>query len=271
MAEPRTVQQETMGEVTLYDRGLTLINPFFGEAERFEKQFKNLMDMPDKIKDTLKVIMVDDHGKVPVHEMLTPSKVKRIDFDLSVFRIKDNLRYSTPCALNLGIMCASTPWVLIMDSDCLFDPEEMDKVLSLGVKHDWQYKFDRKRVTNNEHKRKNTRFLPCTNLMEKENVIRVMGFDEDFTGEWSGGYGFFDNQFDNKWVADGFRLGKIQWIHATEYMEDQVGPCVVRDSGTHHTINKKIMYAKDKGENPRRDNMLNFAWERTFRHRRDRG
>lgn len=270
MGDPITIKRDTMSNITLYDRGLTLIHPFWGERLRFEKQFECWRSFPEVIKDNLKIILVDDHGKIPVHEMITPNYAKHIDFDITVYRIKDNLRYSTPCALNLGIMCASTPWVLIMDSDCLFEAEEMDKVMSLGVRHGWQYKFDRLRVTDDEEKKKNTRFLPCTNLMERENVIKVMGFDEDFTGEWSGGYGFFDNQFDNKWVADGFHIGKIKWVTAIEYMEDQVGPCVARDHSAHHRINKRIMYEKDAGRCSRRDNMLNFSWKRTFRHRRDK-
>jgi hypothetical protein len=270
MGEPIVIKPHTMSESTLYDRGLTLINPFWGERERFEKQFENLVKMSEYIRDNLKVIWVDDHGKNPVHEMLTPNRLKYINFDLSVFRIKDDLKYSTPCALNLGIMCASTPWVLIMDSDCLFEPEEMDKVMSLGTKHGWQYKFPRQRITTDDHKRSNTRYLPCTDLMERENVIKVMGFDEDFCGSWSGGYGFFDNQFDHKWVKDGYYIGQVGWITATEYMEDQVGPRVERDHNEHHRVNRKLMYAKDDGSCPRRDNMLNFSWERTFRHRRDR-
>lgn len=252
---------------SLYELGLTVVHPFFGEKKRFEMLFNNWTMYDPKIKDKLNIIVVDDHGTPPIHELMTPAYKKHCDLNLDIMRINKNLKYNTPGALNLGIISAKTEYILIMDSDCTFSPEEMHNVMELRPDPKWNYKFPRKRVTNDAHWKLNDRYLPCTMLFNKDLFLKVNGFDEDFTGEYSKGYAYFDNHFDRKVTKYGYHFGVVNWISATEYMDDVVGDRVVRTRND-EVINKKLMYDKMNGVVEESKLMLRFPWELMFHNRR---
>lgn len=251
------------GSVSLYEQRLTVIHPFFGEEERLKLLFETWKGYSQKIKDSLDIIIVDDHGSPSVRSLLPPSVTKRIDFNLTVYEIEDDLKHNTPGALNLGILTALTPWVLIMDSDCTFSNEHMDKIMAYRPVEDTSYKFNRLRVTEDAHKATNERFLPCTMLMHKSLYFGIGGFDEDFTGEYTGGYAFFDNHFDHKLLDAKYHCLIVRDIIATEWMEDVVGPKVSR-SRDEELINKRIMYGKLLGETPNSHHMLRFSWKKVY-------
>lgn len=255
------------GPTKIWETGLSLIHPFFGEDKRFELQFQGWREFSDEQKDAIEIIVVDDHGDPAIHELMTKNRVKYCDFNLSIYRIEDDLRWNTPGALNLGLMAASRPWTLIMDSDCAFPSETMNRVLNLQPYENWVYKFPRNRITEDEKWATNKRYLPCTMLQHKHIFTDVHGFDEDFTGQWSGGYGFFDNHYDFKVRHAGYHIGQIPDIIADEWMDDIVGDRVQRDHGKHHAINKKIMYEKMNAATTNHK-MLRFSWKRVFHHRR---
>ncbi len=274
---------------TLFERKLTLVHPFYGEEERLRIQFDTWCSWPDEIKDALRIVVIDDHGTPAITDMLTKDHRKRCDFDLTVLRVLDDLKWSTPGALNLGILTADTSWVLIMDSDCLFETKEMKKLLSLKPTSDWAIKFPRFRVTDNETWAGRTRFLPCTILFHKDMFMDLHGFDEDFIGTFSKGYGHFDTHFDHKIkTSDKYHLGQVKEITATEYMDDYVGPRIVR-SGTcscgsrvsstgevpvscrWHSptrVNRRLFRAKQSGRRALNMKMLNFNWEVAWRNKR---
>jgi len=254
------------GSVSLYEQKLTVIHPFFGEEERFKLLFKTWRGYSRKIKDSLDIIIVDDHGSPSVKSMLTPSVLKRVDFNLTIYEIEDDLKYNTPGALNLGIMTALTPWVLIMDSDCTFSNEYMDKVMAYRPMKDTTYKFNRLRVTEDKHLATNERFLPCTMLMHKSLYFDIGWFDEDFTGARSGGYAYFDNHFDHKVLNSKYPILIVRDVIATEWMEDVVGPKVGRTRDD-ELINKRLMYGKLNGEIPESHHMLRFSWKKVYENR----
>jgi hypothetical protein len=249
------------GDKTLNELGgLSLVHPFWGEAKRFDIQFENWVKFSKNAKNKLEIIIIDDHGDPPIHTLLTSNKLKYLDFTLLVYRITDDLKWNTPGALNLGFTVASNSWTLIMDSDCMFMPDVMDNVLDLNPSEGTVYKFDRIRIEKDRTYEK--RWLTCTMLMHKRQFWGLNGFDEDFTGAWSGGYGFFDNDFDRR--RGGSRnWGVVEGIRATEYMHDLVGR-VDRDHGKHHRINRTIMTDKAMDRIPQNNHILNFAWEKVF-------
>jgi len=256
---------------TLYNFGLSLVHPFYNEPKRFEVQFENWKNWSDEAKSVVQIIVVDDCSNPPVSSYLRPSQQKRIDFNLKCYRVKQDLKYNTPGALNLGIHCSTTNWILIMDSDCLFESSMIDKVLSLEVDPTCVYFFPRKRVTTDENQKKNTRFLPCTLLFHKNVYDIIGGFDEDFTGERSGGYGFFDNDFTNRIPEFGFQRKILEDIIVTEYMESIVGPNIQQKTGVKGKIlalNRILWYKKLRGEFPRNRDHLRFEWEESFKYER---
>jgi len=262
-----TIKQPMTGKKSLYESGLTLIHPFYGEAKRFKLLYGNWMEYSVEIKDKLNIVVVDDCGTPAMHDLMTSAYVKHCDFNFDIFRITKNLRYNTPGALNLGILASKTEYILIMDSDCTFNPEEMHKIMEIKPEDDWTYRFPRNRITNNAHWKTNDRYLPCTMLFNKDEYLHINGFDEDFTGEYSKGYAFFDNHFDRKLVDRGLHIGIIPWITATEYMDDFVGERISRTKNE-EAVNRKLMYDKVNKTVPESKHVLRFPWERTFHHRR---
>jgi hypothetical protein len=264
----RIKQQDGGGSTSVRDLGLTLLHPFFGEPKRFELLVENWSNYPQRIKDELQIIMVDDHGAPSLKSLITPEVEKKLEgVHLTVYRIEDDLKHNTPGSLNLGFMLAATPYILTMDSDCTFLPGAMEKVMELKPMKDWMYKFDRLRVTENEDWAKNTRYLPCTMLMHKDMFLDINGFDEDYTGTRSGGYGFFDTHFDYKIEQHpDYHIGRANpGIVVTEWMSDVCGDFVPR-TYDEDRVNRKLFYQKRDGDAPLNNEILRFAWKMVFRN-----
>lgn len=259
------VQPPIGGSVrTLYGKGLTIVHPYYGEEARFNYMYDNYWSKyPDNIKSTVRIFIGDDCGSPSVANMM---RGRCPDFDMRIFRITDNLKYNTPGALNLASTHVNTDYMLQMDSDCVMDTENLDKLLKCAPSPNHFYKFRRKRITADPVKAAYTRWLPCANLLNKQAFQAVHGFDEDFTGERSGGYGFFDNHFDHKLLKAGYKRAVIDGIIVTEYMEqfatDSNGPLgvgVFRTEG-HQRTNKRLYRAKQRGDVPESKEMLRFNW-----------
>ena len=264
---PPTVEQmDGGGAVSLYEKSLTLIHPFWGEDQRFTLLVDNWSNYAQFVKDKLKIIIVDDHGTPSVKSLITPDVINQLKgINLTVYEIEDDLKYNTPGALNLGIMVADTEWVLIMDSDCTFLPEAMYSVMEYKPMDDCLYLFDRLRVTKHEHLLKNERYLTCTMLMRKQIFLELNGFDEDYTGERSKGYGFFDVDFHRKLIASKYNTGIVQDnIIVTEWMSDVCGEKVSR-TDDEMKINKRLCAEKTiAGTLPHNNEMLRFAWKKVY-------
>ncbi len=264
---PRRIEEiDGGGSTSLYESGLTVVHSFFGEEQRFRLLIDNWNRYSTSIKDKLKIIMVDDHGTPSLESLLTPSILKRIDFDLTIYEIEDDLKYNTPGAYNLGVLAAATPYILTLESDCSFLPDMMHKIMEYKPKKNIVYMFDRLRVTDNDAWRMLDRYLPTAMLMNKGIFLDLNGFDEDFTGEYSGGYGFFDTHFTLKvMVSSKWKLGRVQTnIIATEWMPDTCGERVPRtDEGI--MINRKLFYNKIDESRPLNNNkILRFAWSKVY-------
>ncbi len=255
----------------LGELGLTIVHPFYNEKERFVIQLENWKRMSDKAKDVVSIVVSDDCSNPPIHSFIPPGS--SFDFNLEIYRIKEDLKWNTPGALNLGISRHHTDWVMIMDSDCLLLPEDLDNLLTLRPHEDYNYWFERNRITEIAERKKVTRFLPCSILFHINAYEKVGGFDEDFTGSRSGGYGFFDNYFATRLADECSPKRVVMGVTITEYMEDKVGPNIQTRTGVradvHHRANKFLMGDKRSGKLSQNKNLLRFEWEKTFSNRRD--
>jgi glycosyltransferase involved in cell wall biosynthesis len=246
----------------------TIVHPFYNEPKRLELQLENWRAYKDQFKDNLEIIIADDCSDPGVHAML---EWEEIDFNLTVYRVLQDLKWNTPGALNLGISQSKTHWVLIMDSDCLLKPEAMQELIDLRPDEKFFYVFDRDRITDDPIKKSNTRFLPCSILFNRPTFDEVYGFDEDYQG---GGYAYFDNDFWDKMLLAGRWIGKLprDRLVITEYMEDVVGPNIQQKTGVtkeNYVVNKHLFYDKKAGRKGRSEDMLRFPWEKSFEHRRN--
>lgn len=267
----------------LLDVGLTITHPFFNEKERFDLQFENWISWPEEIRKKVQIILVDDCSPNPVHEYLTKSKLKRAcNLNLSIYRITTDLKYNTPGALNLAFTVAPSKFVLTMDSDCTFGPEEIQKVTDMTPLDTCVYKFYRNRVGSGEdsvdwkgdllpENLKNKRYLPCTMLMNQNLFWQVGGFDEDYTGERCGGYGMFDTDFDRRCEDNKIPTYIKKDITATEWMPSVCGGEIVRRAPKAHEAGKALYRMKRRANEKRKNEwvdqnreILRFQWERTY-------
>lgn len=249
----------------LREMGLSICHPFYNDKPRLEHHIRNWERYSEDDMKALSFVLVDDGSKEPLITWTDFSKVNVPR--LSIYQIMQNLKWNTPGALNLCITQAPTEWVIIMDSDCLLHPEDLNRLLDQEPDPDTFWLFRRNRISDNENclNAKKGALLPCSILMTKTAYHKLGGFDEDFTGERSGGYGFFDSDFTNRAKRQA-KLRHIEGVVIQEYMEDIVGPNVhtrerVRNKDK---INKKIWYAKISGELPRNRELLRFPWKKVF-------
>lgn len=268
-----TVVQPLDGTHALYDIGLTLVQPFYGEIDRLKRLYcDSWVKYNVEIKNKLRIILADDCGTPAIHE--TVERLNRnANLDITVYRITKNLRYNTAGALNLGVTNATTDFILMMDNDCTFLPDQMHKVMQLKPLDGWLYKFKKDRITNDPRLKAITRYLPCTNLLHRNVFDAVGGFDEDFTGEYSGGYGYFDCHFDYKVLQKSFTRGCVRDVIATEYM-DALDPNIVgtgldnikkieRTEG-HMRTNKSLYRKKQNNHSLNNYKILRFPWEKVY-------
>ncbi|MCI0564844.1 MAG: glycosyltransferase family 2 protein [Nitrososphaera sp.] len=246
---------------TLFDLGLTIVHPYYNDETRLPIQFENWKKYSDKVKASLHIVIADDCSKTPASNLMD----RTLGIDIQVFRVLKDLRHNTPGALNLGVLNAPTDWVLIMDSDCVLEPNMIERLMSYSPDKIWFHYFNRKRITNDKRLRRNTRYLPCAVLFHKECFKIVGGFDEDFTGERSKGYGSFDTTFEFVIVRYGYLRALMNDVIITEHMQDSIGPNVQTKTGTnykHHRINIELYDRKICGEAPMNRKWLNFPWEK---------
>lgn len=244
---------------TLYELGFTIVHPFFNEKKRFDLQFSKWIQWSEKVKSTVHLVVVDDCSDPSLKSTLAMSVMKRLDLNLQILRIIDDLKWNTPGALNLGITQAPTDWVFIMDSDCLLEPDMIEKLLNFRPNPNYVYTCCRNRITEDPVKQLVTYPPTCSLLFTKELFYQIGGFDEDFTGSRSGGYGFFDWDFILRFPEP---RKVIKDIIISEYLE--VVPSVqlrTNTSGDNLKINKRLLRAKQDGRTMRNKQILNFSWE----------
>lgn len=254
------------GPVVLGDAGFTLLHPFYNERERFELQFENWLSWSDEVKSKVQIVLIDDCSSDPVHTWFTPSKIKRLcKLNIIVYRILTDLKWNTPGALNLGFTVAPTSWVLTMDSDCAFDAENIQKFMRAKPLESAVYKFPRQRYGDSSVENLNNyKPLPCAMLMHKNVFWHVGGFDEDFTGERSGGYALFDTYFDKRRASLGYDWYTWYDVLAKEWMPSVASMERPRETRDHYSINKRLMYKKLEEHAPNKTEILRFNWDRTF-------
>ena len=253
---------------------VSLIHPYYKDRKRLDLQFGIWSQWSERVCKAVDITIVDDGSPEPLQ--LTSSEqefFERKGIKFAVFRILEDLKWNTPGALNLGVLVSPQPWVLFQDSDCFFESSMWEKILDLDHPINKIGKFERKRYGNPETENlENHRYLNCTMLMHKHVFMHLGGFDEDFTGQYSGGYGFFDTEFDaraEKWgVWSEYCYGPAHRVYreiiAGEWMPSVCGEPVPRDPREHHKKNKIILNSKKAGTTSQNRHILNFSWQCTY-------
>ena len=271
------------GNESLRELGLTLMYPCFGQEKRIFKLLKVWDEWSDDVKDHVQINLIDDHGTPSVEEILSN---KTMDYNISVYRIQDDLKYNIAGALNLGMMLADTPWILTMDTDYSFQPDVMQSLLDFRPNRYEVYGFFLDRAIPHEIPERNVH--TTTFLLHKDTFIDLNGFDEDLTGNWSNklqprlrelglldpkfpedvqGYGYEDNSFLYRLQHEGYEYVLPHGYLATEWIDDTAD-----EHKEYAAINRKlcrcIFNAKKRGELPESTDMLRFKWKRVIHNLR---
>ena len=269
-AEKRTflIDLPHTGETSLWDLGLTLVYTFYNDFRRLNLQQEVWNNYTDDLKKKINIVLVDDCSKIPLHTKIEPT-----DLDITVYRIKEDLKWNIPGAINLGITQAKTDWILNFASDCSIESDELTKLMDLKPETSTFYKMFRRRITNDISAARR-RFEPHSEVFvhNKSNFLDMGGFDEDFTGSRSGGYAVFDNYFNEKTLYFGYKLALINNVRMIEWLEDIGGENIQQKTGVDgHTIRiNKLLFGEKKklffeqGKDAIRSPMLRFEWEKVY-------
>lgn len=252
--------------MTLREQGLSIVHPFYNDFSRLPFHYAAWEKYRPKSMAKLNFVLVDDHSTPSLMGAFDTTKIKNV----SIYRIEQDLKWNTPGALNLGITQAPNEWVICMDSDCMLFPEHLEKLLDESPDPEKFHYFKRIRMSNTLDRLRVNRYLPCAILMTKTAFLKIGGFDEDFTGACSGGYGFFDTDLENRIKAQGLR-SQYNAIRIHEYMDDLVGLNVqIRENVRNKPkINKKLYYSKlvirrEQGQHATNGKLCRFSWEKEW-------
>jgi hypothetical protein len=249
----------------LKDLGLTLMHPFCNEGhERIPLQFEAWKTYPDWVWDAINVVLIDDCS-TPTLESHYP-KDNELNFNLKIYRIKDDLKYNLPGAWNLAFHVANTDWVWAVDSDKHYTKENLLKVLELDVEDDRRYQFKQQRHTNLD-KLRHDKWDSGTWLIRKEHWAAIDGFDEELTGARSKSRGYWDPDFNRRLNAVVKKTG-IRSINVEEYMPDYFGHSDRPHVGWYNKINRRRYAAKKRGTIDHPTEMLRFEWEQVYEQER---
>jgi len=258
------------GDQSLSELGLTVVTPFYNsrdsEKRRFEMQYHNCMDQESRVKDKVKFLFVDDGSPEAILNFLGDKRKKHLDFNLTIYRINENLRGNQMGAINLGVTESTTDWVQVIDSDCFFRPPNLNLLLDLKPKRKYIYRPYFERIFENGTKIVSDSSCIYINLMHKQEFIKIGGWDEDFVTERSGGYCFADTHFSWKVGENGYKICSPIGVVVQEYVPEAIGGNFENDRNMRE-INKKILRKKQRGEIPSGTEMLRgFTYSKVFEH-----
>ncbi len=252
----------------LKDTQLTLMHPFWNEGQyRIPLQFKVWETYPDWVWDVVNIVLIDDCSTVPLESHYP--KDNDLNFNLKIYRIKDDLTYNLPGAWNLAFNVAKTDWVYAIDSDKTYTKEAFIKILTkLDVQDDCYYQFMRRRHTNIDKLLRPGRIDTGSWLVRKEHWTAINGFDEELTGARSGSRGWWDPDFCYRLFAVSSQVIINPGPIIDEYMPDYFGLTPNPHKGWKNRSNRRRFNAKLRGEIEQPTEMLRFEWEQVYEQKR---
>lgn len=255
------------------DKKLTLVLPFYNDGEdRMPLQVETWKSYPDWVWDNISIVLVDDCS-VPTLETHYP-KDNGINFNLSIYRVRDSLKYNLPGAYNLGFSVCDTEWVYGMDSDHMHTWDDFSTLLTeLEVDDNAFYQCIRRRITNDPNRAYSNRRASGSWLMRKELWKQANGLDEELTGERSHSWGYWEHDFTYRLMAlVPIKLpGKdeeLPRIEILEYLPDYFGLDLNPHCDEDKQTNRRRAAYKRHGLKEHPTEMLRFAWHKVYGQRR---
>ena len=173
---------------------LSLIYPIYVENQNgLEKIINNIRyyeKLPDFILKNLNIIIVNDGS---------PLKIEWPEFNLnlSILNIKENIKWNSGGAKNLGVCFCQTERILISDIDHFF-PEETIEFCMKTIDTENIYCFNQIEILEDGKEDHLNSPHPNIFFMTKKTYFILHGYDEDFSGYYG------DDIFFRKILLDKF-------------------------------------------------------------------
>lgn len=157
-------------------RDFTLVLPYYRNPEMAAQQLHRITHYPEKIRDHVRVIMVDDGSpKEKLEAPLIP-----LPFPVKMFRIDVDVRWNWLAARNIGAHHADTDWLLFTDIDHLVPVKTARRIVQDYLDDLTIYRFQRVNYPDGSP------YHPHPNswLMTRAMFEKTGGYDERFSGHY---------------------------------------------------------------------------------------
>lgn len=183
-----------------------LIYPYYNNPKMLEMQVANWSRFEGALRDSIRIIVVDDHSKVSPVPILEKCKAS-----VHCYRLAVDWPWNMHEARNIGAKQASKKdenfWMFMSDIDIILTPEMAYTMLTKKLDPGKHYTMERTFAPDMTKRKPHAN----TFLIKHSVFWRVNGYDIDLAPIGGGGYGG-DNQF----------LRQVDAIAPREHMEDVV-------------------------------------------------
>ena len=240
---------------------VSIVMAVYGQPLMLKKWWEAIRNYSRDERDSIELIIVDDHGIPPVK---IPEDIQEI-VRCKLFLVQDDIHWNQMGARNLGMQHASPGPCIMLDPDMVIEPGMMQKMISaaqnmgrnqvikLGLKH------------MDGSKKEINMSSPNFVIISKENFDKVKGYDEDFAGHK--GYSDVHLHFITNEM---FQFVRRPNLYASFYSTAEVEDAAVMTLDRDYTHNRAI-WEKKKAEcrtmrgwrrwvQNRPDNRIRFSW-----------
>lgn len=159
----------------------TLVMAYYDNHAMLQEHVYLWRKLDKKTRNMFDVIIVDD---------CSPNQPARIDseppLDISIFRLRVDVRWNQDACRNIGVKHSNTEWVLMTDMDHVVLPETFEYLLNTELNKKTAYRFSRVDAPNKYPYKPH----PNSWFMTKELFDYIGGYDERLSG-WYGTDGDF--------------------------------------------------------------------------------
>ena len=147
-------------------------------------------NFPEDLLQQISFTIIDDCSKVNIKDL--PKDCNLNNLDLSLFRIKEDIKWNTSGVRNLGALHSESKYLLILDMDTA-NSDICRKLIDISknnINKSIYFDFNRIVVGDDKHPKNNVNH-PAVCLIRRQDYWLVNGCDE----ELSGNYGYTSNLF----------------------------------------------------------------------------
>jgi len=125
-------------------RSITLIMAYYENAGMLEKHLETFSRYPVEVQENLHVIIVDDGSpNAPAMHTVPKNVSHETKFELSVFRMGEDIPWNQDACRNLGVLHATSDWIMLTDMDHLVPAETMLELMQGEFHAEDVYRFAR--------------------------------------------------------------------------------------------------------------------------------